>query len=525
MIFDISGHQKEDWGDYMIRVIIVEDERVIRNGIKKHVSWEELGVDEVKTAENADEAFVMSKEYKPDIIISDIRMPGMNGIEFCTKCKELFPDSQIIFMSGFSDKEYLMAGISLGAVSYVEKPINIDELSKAVEKAVNIVLRTKRQNSNVLHSLIWTSDSTPEDILNRLTYLESGRNLRQDNVFFISILESKEEISDVLGFHTQCNEWLEKMNPNKKLHLITDSIGTHQLLLLVSAKETDMEFDDAFMIAFCQLTLSIKDKEQSFFIGTGTQVDSIKKIKESYENALLSLQALSYKGWNQYALFSEERNELTYMMEEDSKNRFYKLLFDKKEKEVFQVLDEIEQMLVKKQAVLNFHVRNIYFTLDNMVKQVDKAHHLDGFNQEEVVNARFLDEAKTISEMKEYVCKHVVEVLEETEEDKKNTYIVKRLMEYINQNLSNKELCIQSMADEVYLTPTYLSSLFKKKTGITIGQYLTDVRMKKAEEILINPKLKLYQVAELVGYEDANYFAKIFKKKTGMLPSEYREMK
>ena len=86
-------------------------------------------------------------------------------------------------------------------------------------------------------------------------------------------------------------------------------------------------------------------------------------------------------------------------------------------------------------------------------------------------------------------------------------------------------MSIKLLADEVYLTPTYLSSLFKKTTGSTIGQYLTEIRMNRAQELLTDPGWKLYQVAEMVGFEDANYFAKTCKKKTGMLPSEYRESK
>ena len=130
----------------MIKLILVEDERIIRNGIEKYMQWEALDIGEVRTCENAEEAFLLCEDYKPDIIISDIRMPGMNGIDFCTKIKKQLPESQIIFISGFSDKEYLKAGISLGAISYVEKPIDIEELSEAVRKAVVSVRRVFSQS-------------------------------------------------------------------------------------------------------------------------------------------------------------------------------------------------------------------------------------------------------------------------------------------------------------------------------------------------------------------------------------------
>lgn len=136
----------------------------------------------------------------------------------------------------------------------------------------------------------------------------------------------------------------------------------------------------------------------------------------------------------------------------------------------------------------------------------------------------FLDEAQTIYEMQEYVDEHLQWFGHDHEEVNTNS-LIKKVMDYMNSHLSDKNMSIKLLADEVYLTPTYLSSLFKKTTGSTIGQYLTEIRMNKAQELLMDTGLKLYQIAEMVGFEDANYFAKTFKKKTGMLPSEYRESK
>jgi len=110
----------------MIKVIIVEDERLIREGIAGQVPWKELHVDGVRTAENAETALSVCKGYRPDIVVSDIRMPGMDGITLCTKLRGLLPDAQLIFISGYSDKEYLMSAIGLHAVNYIEKPVSLE---------------------------------------------------------------------------------------------------------------------------------------------------------------------------------------------------------------------------------------------------------------------------------------------------------------------------------------------------------------------------------------------------------------
>ncbi|MFA9464873.1 MAG: response regulator [Velocimicrobium sp.] len=509
----------------MIHLIIVEDERIIRNGIENHVPWEELGVGEVRTAENAKEAFSICEDCKPDIIISDIRMPGMNGIELCRKFREQLPESQIIFISGFSDKEYLMAGISLGAISYVEKPIDIVELSEAVKKAVASVHRLHRQNTNVLHSLLRPCDLEEDSAIRGLHLFEQGKILEHDKVFCISVLESREEVNNVLDFNRKCQDMLHTLIGGKDIHFIADSMGNNMVVILLSSGIVEQTKNMEFKSLVSETLLSVRGENEAWFLGVGEDVSALNMLSQSYQSALEALKSLSYKGWNTYAFYSEDEIEYQGTLSENKRNQFHKTLLNKKEKEALSMLSEICKMLLDNHAVLNFHVRNIYFTLDNIITQVDKVLHLNGLEQGEVVNAKFLDQAKTIDEMQEYVCKHVKEVLEETEEEQKNNFLIKHVMEYMNENFHSKELSIQVLADVVYLTPTYLSGLFKKKTGMTIGQYLTNIRIKKAEEILKNPQLKLYQVAEMVGYEDANYFSKIFKKKTGMLPSEYREIK
>ena len=137
-----------------IRAIIVEDEATIRNGMLRHVKWNELGVDEVEAAENAEQAMGMFETYRPDIILSDIRMPGMYGTELCRAYRQWLPDCQIIFVSGYSDKEYLTSAIRLGAVSYIEKPIDVEELSGAIRTAVSRIQHIYQQKQEVLYSML-----------------------------------------------------------------------------------------------------------------------------------------------------------------------------------------------------------------------------------------------------------------------------------------------------------------------------------------------------------------------------------
>ena len=121
----------------MLNILIVDDEKKTRDGLVKHIPWNKLGNFTLYEAENGLQAIEKAKEIHPDIVISDIRMPKMDGIEFAKQLRELYPQCKIIFFSGYSDKEYLKSAISLKAISYIEKPMDIDEISAVIKETVN----------------------------------------------------------------------------------------------------------------------------------------------------------------------------------------------------------------------------------------------------------------------------------------------------------------------------------------------------------------------------------------------------
>lgn len=169
-----------------MKIIIVEDETIIRNGLVKHIKWESLGIKELRVAANTQEALAICESYVPDIVVSDISMPGENGIVLCRKLRKLFPEIEIIFVTGYADKEYLKAAIDLHAVRYVEKPINRKDISEAVREAVSRYQKTLEHKEAQLHTLFIDSASFPID-------------LRGKNVFRVGILQlgQKEGLAEI----------------------------------------------------------------------------------------------------------------------------------------------------------------------------------------------------------------------------------------------------------------------------------------------------------------------------------------
>lgn len=506
----------------MLKLLIVEDEQVIRNGLEKHVPWKELGIDQVFTAENAECGLRICDSNRPDIIVSDINMPGMNGVELCRALKEKLPLCEIVFISGYSDKEYLKAAIALGAVSYVEKPIDIAELSDAVKQAVERVKQHSRQNETVLHTLL--SPASDEQLQAKLMGIQ--KQLKWDRSFRIFLFKQKEMLQSVEEFLELCRKVIDEAFGEcaDRLHLTADFVGDRCFALLLSTDCEDLLLnEDGGVQEFCESFIKQCSEQERWFVAVGQAVDAVQRVVCSYHSAQEVIKVLAYKGWNHYALTGESAKEYQGAVSLENEHAFRKALMDSNVAEGERLLAEWSANLVKQQVEMSFQVRNIYYILDTIIMQVED---LTPRMQQKCEDAgrRFLDDAQTIYEMQEYVAEHLKGFRQNHEEVNANV-LIKKVIDYMNAHLSDKNISIKLLADEVYLTPTYLSNLFKKTTGSTIGQYLTDIRMNKAQELLMDTGLKLYQIAEMVGFEDANYFAKSFKKKTGMLPSEYRDSK
>lgn len=490
-----------------MKIIIVEDESIIRNGLVKHIKWESLGISEIRVAANAQEALAICESYIPDIVVSDISMPGENGISLCRKLRQLFPEIEIIFVTGYADKEYLKAAIDLQAVRYVEKPINRKDISEAVQEAVCRYRKTMEHKEAQLHTLFIDSASFPIDI-------------RGKNVFRVGILHlgQQEGLAQIKQKLTEgMDGWLKKYG----LAMLSEISDPTTISFLLGG-EQEQPLGASVRKEYIQLIEQSLGEEIRWFLAMGSRVEGTEHITDSWQTARQVKKALAYLGWNHVA-FPEELQG-SHGFEEDMSvvERFAEAVSGKKEEAAIELLDNFAQELERKQVFLNGAVRHVYYALNRVIRQAEIALLLTDKNHEEDTDAEYFEHVATFAEMNQYL-QSCLSGLFEDGEAQKGTYVVKRVMDYIWENYGDSSLSIKTLADHVYLTPTYLSNVFKKSAGLTIGQYMVDVRIDRAKLLMKEPQLKFYQVASMVGYEDANYFAKIFKKKTNMTPSEYKE--
>ena len=239
------------------------------------------------------------REYKPDIIVSDIRMPGMGGIELCKTYKNKVKDCQIIFISGFSDKEYLTTAISLGAVSYIEKPIDIEELKSSIKKAVDAVNKLNRQRKNLLHSVL---------TLPREAVIDSLQQSEDTEGFFLPLLLiTKEEVVSVSAIANRLVEILS-LETKEDYITLTDSLGNNVYCILFKSSKA---WTDEAKKLLGKIMLSLRKEDEQWFLAFGNEMKGFscplpEELKKEISRLKKQLNSLSYLGWNNISFEEDE---------------------------------------------------------------------------------------------------------------------------------------------------------------------------------------------------------------------------
>lgn len=529
----------------MIKLLIVEDEQATREGLMSFLPWRELGVDQVMDASDGLQALQICTHFKPDIVLTDVKMPHMDGIQLAMRLRTSIPDCKILFLSSYADKAYLKSAIQLHALDYLEKPVNIGELQEHIRKAVIACIDEQNQRLKDSDRDLMLIESLPllkekfalllickpmeaEEALNHLTSF--GKPIPEHASFVtaliklqeltdaslellqsskISFLEKVEEIFAAAGLQCCCGF---KDMQHMILHVYSDNLRTaSQLIQPLSSVQGELQ--------------AMLDEPLRTFIGVGGIVDSPSKIMESYQTAAVATQRQFFLGYNQIVVYQElDRPGLLQL--DDGELEIFSSAIDAENKEqaVAFIHIKVQQLTTSGDTLVN-DTKNFFFNLLLRLfqaaerKNVALAEEQRGKDYMWSVIFRF----NILFELERYTLDKIDYFFEQLHRKELGGSIAFHIQKHVLKHLANPELSIKSIADALYLTPNYLSLQFKKESGTTINQFMTETRIERAKELLKDRKHKLYEVASNVGFQDANYFAKTFKKATGLTPSEFRE--
>ncbi|MBE5890641.1 MAG: response regulator [Lachnospiraceae bacterium] len=515
-------------------ILIVDDESLTREGLIASVDWTSLGIDEIYQADDGQSGLAMAKEHQPDIVLCDIRMPRMTGIEMLEQIEGFQPDVVAIFMSGYSDKEYLKAAIQLKAINYIEKPIEILEMQQTLQKAVEQCARQRllRNSEGQMDSqtaaqlayrftMPYAAHKGPIEGLVRQYHANNGKQKFKYITTFIVKLQSVPEDPQILK---EIEEALQGYLLPMHLNVIYTEKRVYHIIFHVFGELTPNE-GTRTMIA--EQIAKLFRGCGAFYIAVGDTVEGIANVYHSYESAVIYLQDSFFfePGKILTRQTIEECKDIDQSKVKDAIAKIKSAVEDKGEEATISLLEKIPELFIGRRGLLQNQAKAIYYELFlnlynvRVAKQMIPDFALE--NQENIMD--IMDNCFSYMQMHRILVEKTEAYFADIKENSSENPTVSIIREFIASNYGDANLSVKSISEYANLSVSYACTLFKNETGTTLNQYITDFRMRKAKQLLADPRNKVNEVSERIGYNDGNYFAKSFRKFTGLSPSEYRE--
>lgn len=532
--------------DDLLKVLIVDDEHLVRKLLRSCINWEEIGYTIVGEASNGHEALDLVDQLKPDLIFTDIYMPFMDGLEFGKLVFEKYANIRIIVLTGYEEFEYAKKSIKIGIADFLLKPINDDEIRKValnmkakIESERNQRAeydRMKKQleenlpylKEKLLNKIIQTNPEG-EDIKQQLEYFRISINPNHVQVAAIeaSLAEGTPEAGeeDRLLLNMQCHEMVAKyFRDDGNIHVFLDN---NQYVIILSG-EASIDFAECLEAI---RTMLINKLKCYVSIGVGNAYGNESRIKNSYKE---SLQALNYRivaGKNQVISYSDinlSKTDTNPLPSEDSDTLSFAIKAGMKKKVTEYIENTFSESLRGEKKLRMDSIRvlasNILSVILNVITEIDMTISDIFPNTSQPFDKVF--KIDTLPEMKDYLLNVTDATLSviQSMQNKKVNMAIEKVKAFVEENLSDAEISLSNTAKKFYMNTSYLSRIFKQETGYTFVEYLTKIRMEKAIKLLKETDLKAYQVAEAVGIINPHYFGICFKKWTGVSVNDFKKI-
>ncbi|GKX65784.1 response regulator transcription factor [Inconstantimicrobium mannanitabidum] len=510
----------------MINLLIVDNEIFTREGIIEMLPLEALGITHTRQAYDGIDALNVAKEFVPDILLTDVRMPRMDGIELAFEIRKLYPDCSIIFMSGYSDKEYLKAAITLKAITYVEKPIELDELETAVKNAILENSKSKTLNDSIENKIASEISKdyynhNIEDIINSFISKEMRDALNK--AFFLTV-----SLKMQTPIKTSNEGIIRSIKGICSLYCFSSFVSIkdeNEIILHLFFTKNDKDYINLQSTLYNALFISIGEylsKHSNYYICVGKIVPKINEVSTSYEIASKMCTYTFFYDYNSIILPSDNITS-NYMMNETIYNEFDKYLHKEDKQNLILIIKNLTSEIRKFPGTSASSIKDIYYRLCLKIFEFSVDRNIS--TNENMNSNHVFDEilkCPNIFVLENFLIDKINEFFIILNEKTSKNNPVLSVLEYIHNNYSDPNLCLEQISKNTYLTPAYICVIFKDYTSTTVNKYINEYRIEKSKLFLKDSNIKMGDVAEKVGYSDGNYFSKIFRKATSYSPSEYR---
>ncbi|WP_234123475.1 response regulator transcription factor [Clostridium hydrogenum] len=511
-----------------MKIAIIEDEYVIRKGISRTLEKINSKYEIVGQAEDGLEGLNLIKEKSPDLIITDIKMPKMDGLELLNELRNSGIQVKAIVLSAYSEFEYAQKAISLGVSEYILKPISILDLSSALERIENQINEEKKVKAEHPKELYELNSILLRSIKGNLNISDSLSAFLKEQ-YNLAIEEEMGVFEIYLGelFQSKINDLkaqLKLINKRQFDYNILEFSQDNIVILVIYNMESKDKVKVYFEKSVIFIIRSIISKE---FVYGLAFCNGLLKLSESVEGlkSKLGFNLVMKEGTliNYEVVNNMDTKQFLYPINIENKIKVAIVKRDvAKVKEVFQSFEsycksEIYEPKDIKEACVNF-----CWTVINTAKELNS---LPYQNLDVQTILKKVMTAITWKEVEQalYILFNAISESNVKEDNKTVSLVVKRaeslIHEYYNQGINLDEI-----AAKLNITADYLGKQFKKETGESFNAYTKNYRINKVKTLLLGTELKVYQIAELTGYSDSKYMSKVFKETTGYLPNDYRKL-
>ena len=532
-------------GAGMLKVLIADDEQLIRSMIRKMIDWEAKGLEIAGTADNGIDVLRLAEEEKPDIIITDIRMPGIDGLEMIRQVMASGIGSEFIIISGYKNFEYAHQALTMGVRHYLLKPIDRTELSATLdriiaEKARTVQVREEQENlreqkesyrnSLRLHFLNSILQGTGPDIGQNDSpgeELEFGNNRYRA---FLVKADWTGEGSIAPGLLEILQIIVEREEKGWDCEFVSTQLKSGILSVINYASDGTRTFKNDMETLYTKCRKEIdKFSGYSVTIGVGTEKDSISQVPGSIDEAVLSVKCRVRKGIGRiidYSSLRYQRPDVEEMISVYRKG--LKMATESLDAEAvkgdFQMGSEILRTEPRNSPEALFDLTASYTRLITEVwkdNDVDEQIIRDFSEESENLMDRSTNESQMIQRFEDLLDHFFRLILMKRMQSGQAP--VREAKAYLAAHFRENPT-LEEVSAAVGISPTYFSTLFKKEVGIGFSEYITQLRCEEAKRLMRESSDSMVMIAEKVGYQDAKYFSRIFRKTVGIRPSEYRKL-
>ncbi|WP_110930423.1 response regulator [Paenibacillus bouchesdurhonensis] len=527
----------------MISLLIVDDERRAREGIRNVIDWNAHDIQIAGEACDGSEALKILEQNSVDIIITDIRMPVMDGLDLIKEVSRLYPSIRNIIYSGYDDFVYAQKAMTFGTCEYLLKPSRPDEILEIVKKQAININEDKKQNEAMEKLRVGFQNSLPllrERTLNRLVLLSERLPtdrlelmLGLNNITFPKMLFGV-LVLEIDNFYT-----LEQKYDYEEIELfkfaiknITEEVLSHTLVCaafehqdtIISILNTDQWIDtkkSQEIMTKLQMRVS-QYLPLTVSIGVGSLDKGISHLHTSYRESVNALEKRFLKGSQKIVNYMEEDTEEATSYPLSEEKAIIQAIISGNQEVMVEKFNVFHDAL-KPESSSRSHVHNsmlaLAFSLFHFC--IEKNINTDEIFEEDFSKLPKILTSSSIDVIKNVITGIMFRINDHMNSSKNNNRIFQEALAYINQNY-NKDISRNTVAREIFITPGYLGILFKQKLNMGFLEYLHQIRIDHATELLSNPGIKISAIAYQVGYQDEKYFSQVFRKYTGLTPNQYR---